>query len=244
MGHIRALAPRAQKLLRESTDRAHPYSQGYARGILGHVIYLADGRVEEAREQLDLYRDELPVGFQAHILNFVDTRSALLRYEGKVEDAWALQCERRKEIESFDMMRAPFPKGAHLWALTQNALAMAERSADPKPLLAVAEQASQTLMKLQLRHAQGFGHLGAASVLQARGDHDGAVASLRGALERFEAGGMEMYVALTQLRVARVVGGSEGDALRVAATLYTEREQIQAPHKLFEMLAPGSAESV
>lgn len=243
MGHIRALAPRAQTLLRESTRRAHPYSQGYARGMLGHVIYLADGRIEEAREQLDLYRDELPVGFQAHILNFVDTRSALLRYEGKVEDAWALQCERREEIESFDMMRAPFPKGAHLWTLTQNALAMAKRSPDPKPLLAVAEQATRTLTKLRLRHAQGFGHLGAASVLEARGDQDAALVRLREALTRFEAGGMEMYAALTQLRVAQVVGGSEGDALRVTAAAYTEREEIHAPQKLFEMLAPGGTES-
>ena len=244
MGHIRALAPRAQELLRESTHRTHPYSQGYARGMLGHFIYLADGRVEEAREQLERYRDELPVGFQAHILNFVDTMSALLRYEGKVEDAWALQSERRKEIESFDMMRAPFPKGAHLWALTQNTLAMARRSAEPEPLLAAAERSTRGLIKLGLRHAQGFGHLGAALVCQARGDQDGVNASSRAALERFEAGGMEMYTALTELLLARAVGGSEAEALRVSAAAYIERENIQAPEMLFEMLAPGSAASV
>ncbi len=241
MGNIRALAPRAQTLLRESTRRAHPYSQGYARGMLGHFIYLADGRVEEARELLDLYRDELPVGFQAHILNFVDTRSALLRYEGKIDDAWALQCERRSEIESFDMLRAPFPKGAHLWTLTQNALAMAPRSKDARPFLAVAEQAARKLTKLGLRHAEGFGHLGVASVLAWGEHHDGALASLREAQARFDAGGMQMYAALTQLRLARVVGGSEADALRARAAAYTDREQIKDPHKLFEMLAPGSA---
>lgn len=244
MGHIRALAPRAQELLRESTHRTHPYSQGYARGMLGHVIYLADGRVEEAREQLERYRDELPVGFQAHILNFVDTMSALLRYEGKIEDAWALQSERRKEIESFDMMRAPFPKGAHLWALTQNTLAMARRSAEPEPLLAAAERSTRGLTKLELRHAQGFGNLGAALVCQARGDQDGTVARARVALERFESGGMQMYAALTELLLARAVGGSEADALRASAAAYTEREKIQAPERLFEMLAPGTAESV
>ncbi|MBV1857032.1 MAG: AAA family ATPase, partial [Nannocystaceae bacterium] len=244
MGHIRALAPRAQKLLRDSTRRAHPYSQGYARGMLGHVIYLADGRVEEAREQLELYRAELPVGFQAHVLNLVDTMSALLRYEGKVEDAWVLQSERRKEIESFDMMRAPFPKGAHLWTLTQNALAMARRSADPSQLLAAAERSTRALTKLELRHAQGFGHLGGALVCRARGDQDGVVLKSRLALERFEAGGMELYAALTQLLIAGAVGGSEAEVLRSSAAAYTEREKIQAHEKLFEMLAPGSAESV
>lgn len=244
MGHIRALAPRAQKLLRESTHRTHPYSQGYARGMLGHVIYLADGRTEEAREQLELYRDELPVGFQAHILNFVDTMSALLRYEGKVEDAWALQSQRRKEIESFDMMRAPFPKGAYLWALTQNALAMARRSADSQPQLAIAERATRGLKKLGLRHAQGFGNLGDALIAQARGDQDRTAEASRVALERFEAGGMEMYAALTQLLIARVVGGSEAETLTGAAAAYTRREQIQEPETLFEMLAPGTAESV
>lgn len=242
MGHIRALAPRAQKLLRESTKRSHPYGQGYARGMLGHLIYLADGRVDEARELLDLYREELPAGFQAHILNFVDTMSALLRYEGKVEDAWALQCERRKEIESFDMMRAPFPKGAHLWTLTQNALAMAHRSDDPSALLVVAERSSHSLTKLGLRHAQGFGHLGVASVREARGDRDGELENLRVALQRFDAVGMEMYAALTQVRLARAVGGSQGDALEAAAHQYIERENIQAPHELFEMLAPRGSD--
>jgi tetratricopeptide (TPR) repeat protein len=244
LGRVRALAPRAQDLLRESTHRAHPYAQGYARGILGHVVYLADDRVDEAQEQLDRYREELPVGFQAHILNFVDTMTALLRYRGRVDEAWTLQKQRREEIESFDMLRAPFPKGAFLWTLSQNALAMATCASDPEAFLPVAERACRGLTKLALRHAQGFGHLGLATIHEQRGNQDAALPLLRRALERFEAGHMDMYAALTRYRLAALVGGSEADVLRTEARSYVKREELRAPDKLFDMLVPGSAMSV
>ncbi len=121
---------------------------------------------------------------------------------------------------------------------------MARRSADSQPQLAIAERATRGLKKLGLRHAQGFGNLGDALIAQARGDQDRTAEASRVALERFEAGGMEMYAALTQLLIARVVGGSEAETLTGAAAAYTRREQIQDPETLFEMLAPGTAESV
>ena len=244
MGDVRALGPRAQDLLRESTQRAHPYAQGYARGILGHFVYLADDRIEEAREQLELYREELPVGFQAHILNFVDTMTALLRYRGQVEEAWALQKERRAEIESFDLLRAPFPKGAFLWTLSQNALAMVGRADEPGQYLAVAERATRNLIKLPLRHTQGFGHLGLATVLERRGQSEAAVPELRIALERFEVGNMRMYAALTQFRLAALLEGEEAASLRTKARAYVEGESLMAADQLFDTLVPGSKASV
>jgi len=244
MGHVRALAPRAQDLLRESTQRAHPYAQGYARGILGHFVYLADDRVDEAEEQLDRYREELPVGFQAHILNFVDTTTALLRYRGKADEAWSLQMQRRAEVESFDLLRAPFPKGAFLWTLTQNALGMARRVDDPRQFLDVAEQSAGRLAKLPLRHTQGFGHLGLATVHEHRGESDAAIAALRDALERFVAGHMNMYSALTRFRLAALVDATEATSLREQAQSYVDAEELRTPAKLFEMLVPGSADSV
>ncbi|MCR9164464.1 MAG: protein kinase domain-containing protein [Nannocystaceae bacterium] len=246
MGRAQELAPRAHDLLRASTQHAHPYSQGFARGLLGHLVYLAADRPEDAEEQLTLYRDGAPWGFQAHIQNYVSQTTALLRYKGDIEAAWRLVEARAPEIEGFDLMRSPFSQAEHRFWISQNAIAMAQRRPGERDeFLDIADGHGHKLVATQPIHYQrGYGHLTLGNVHERRGDLEVAAGHYRRAIDAFDAHDMDSFAAVSSTRLAHLIGGSEADDLRARVREYVEREQIVAPARLFEMMSPGSAEAV
>ncbi len=243
MGRARELAPRAAQLLRDSTQRSHPYAQGFARGLLGHLVYLVDDRVDEAEEQLTLYREHSPVGFQAHIQNYVSQTTAMLRYTGDPDAAWRLVEARGPEIEAFDIYRSPFPQAEHRFWIAQNALAMAIRKKEERtPFLQIAWRHGKKLVSsMPAGYQRAYGHLTLAGVLEHKGEDEAAASRFRRALEGFDAHRMDSLSSVCCARLANLVGGAEADALQSRADAYIERERIVAPQKLFEMIAPGSA---
>jgi len=246
MGRAQELAPRAHELLRNSIQLAHPYSQGFARGLLGHLVYLAADRPEDAEEQLQLYREGSPFGFQAHIQNYVSQTTALMRYRGDVDEAWRLVEARGPELESFDLMRSPFPQAEHRFWVGQNALAMAlRRPTERETFLKLAAKHGRTLVSsLPIAYQQAYGHLTMGNVHQQRGEHETAAGHYRQAVDKFGAHQMKNFSALSCVRLAHLVGGSEAQELRARARAYIEAEHIAAPDKLFEMMSPGAAEAL
>lgn len=246
MGRAQDLEPRAHELLRNSVQLAHPYSQGFARGILGHLVYLAADRVDEAEEQLSLYSEEAPWGFQAHIQNFVSQTTALLRYQGNVEAAWRMVEARRPEIEAFDIIRSPFSRSEHWFWLSQNALAMAlrKRSETSAFLNLAAEHGRKMVSSLPTRYQKAYGHLTLGNVHEQRGEPDAAIARYRKAVDGFAAHQMGSLSAVSRTRLAHLVGGDEGDELQTRVRAFIDTERIVAPQRLFEMISPGSAETL
>lgn len=246
MGRAQQLAPRAHELLRNSIQLAHTYSQGFARGLLGHLVYLAADQVDEAEEQLSLYREEAPWGFQAHIQNYVSQTTALLRYQGNVEAAWRLVEARRPEIETFDILRSPFSRAEHQFWLSQNALAMALRKrSDTSSFLKLAgEHGRKMVSSLPTRHQQAYGHLTLGNVHEQQGNADASEKHYRQAVDGFDAHRMSSFAAVSRIRLAHLIGGSEADELRTQAQEYIDTEAIVAPQRLFEMMSPGCAETL
>ncbi len=244
MGRARDLAPRVHDLLRESTIRAHPYAQGFARGMLGHLVFLVDDRHQEAQEQLELYREQAPWGFQAHILNYVSQTTALMRYRGDVADAWALCDSRAQEFAKFDLLRAPSARAEYLFWVAQNALAMARHSPQNAALVERAKACGRKLVRMTAAYRQGYGHLSLAGVHHIRGEELPATEHLRAALRGFEAHRMESFAAVCRSHLAALVGGSEAESLRAEAGAYVQAQRIVAPDQLFEMMSPGSSRAL
>lgn len=246
MGRAQELAPRAHELLRNSTQQAHPYSQGFARGLLGHLVYLSADRADDAEEQLTLYREGAPWGFQAHIQNYVFQTTALLRYKNDVEAAWRLVEARASEIEAFDLMRSPFSQAEYRFWVAQNALAMALRRPNEAAgyLDTAARNGRKLVSNMPIRYQRAYGHLSLGNVHQQRGEHEAAAGHYRQALESFDAHQMSSFAAVSRLRLAHLLGGTEAEVLRADARDYIEREHIANPQRLFEMMSPGCGEAV
>jgi len=81
-----------------------------------------------------------------------------------------------------------------------------------------------------------------AGLSAARGATDDAAARLRRAADGLDAADMAMWAAVARLRLGRILGGADGDAL-VEATMERFRiETVAEPAAFATMLVPGFAD--
>ncbi len=239
MGRLRELSERVPRLLKESRDRANPFVEGYARGLLGNVVLLAPDRVEEAEEQLAIYRREAPRHFEAHKLNYVAQGAALRRYVGDAAGAWEICEQDYPEVKKLTVMSAPIARAEfQLWR-GACALAGASVAADPRPLARVAQQQAAKLLRHPSVFARAYGHLTRAGAVALLGDDEAAANDLRRVIELARSRSMGTHVATAQRRLAALVGGSEGEALLAASDDYMQREGVARPERFTDMAAPG-----
>ncbi|MCA9704446.1 MAG: protein kinase [Myxococcales bacterium] len=239
VGQIRELTKRAPQLLKESRDRANPYVEGYARGLLGNVVLLAPDRVDEAEEQLAIYRRDAPRRFEAHKLNYAAQTAALRRYVGDAAGAWEVCEQDFPVIKKLSVLAAGLAK-AEFW-LWRGACAVAgaTAAAQPQPLLAEAHRNAAKLLRHPSVFARAYGHLTRAGAVALEGNQEAAVADLRKAIELAASRSMATHLAAAQARLAAIVGGSEGDQLRAESSAYMEREGVVRPERITDMAAPG-----
>ena len=212
--------------------------QGYARGLLGNLVLLAPDRVEEAEEQLAIYRRE-SWKLEAQRINCVAQTAALRRYVGDPVGAWEICEQDFPEIKKLSVLAAALAK-AEFWQWRGGcALAGATAMADPQPLLAEARRNASRLLKHTSIYARAYGHLTRAGAVALAGNDEDAVADLRQAIELAASRRMGTHVAAAQARLAAIVGGSEAEELMARSNAYMEREGIVRPDRFIDMAAPG-----
>ncbi len=239
MGRIGELSRIAPALLERSLDRANPYVEGYARGLLGNVVSLAPDAVDEAREQLAIYRRTAPKRFEGHMMNYTLQNAALDRYVGRPQDARDRFAEDSAKLAKLMVLRTPQARAE--WLLWRGATTVAAASASDSPdaLLAEAAPVVDELVKHGSAFARGYGHLTQAGALGLKGDQDGAVEALRRAITELEASDMDGFLAAARIRLAELLGGTEAEELRKAAATYYEQQGVRRPDRFVRMRAPG-----
>lgn len=239
LGRIRQLTPSAHALLREATELANPYVQGFARGALSNLVLLSADRVDEARHQLEIYEREAPRQFEAHQLNYACCKAAFDRYTGRSIEGWEFTERHYPRVRKLALARFPFARSELLLWRGSAALAAAATANDPAPYLQVATEMAQELLTFRIRYMRGYGHLLQASLKSLRGEHDVAARHLREAAAAFETHGMTSYLAVCRARLANLLGGREGEMLRAESARYFAREGVLSPERFTMMSAPG-----
>jgi len=239
MGQIRQLGSVAPMLLERSLARANPYVEGYARGLMGNVVSLAPDDVDEAREQLAIYRRDAPKRFEGHMLNYIAQSAALDRYEGNPMAAVERAKKDGPQVAKLMVLRTPQARAEWLLWRGTTALAGAAASSEATSLLAEVDKVVAELVKHGSPFARGYGRLMQAGTQGLREQEDAAVKSLRAAVEEFEASDMEGFAAAARVRLAELIGGSEADGLHASAAAYYTREGVRRPEHFVRMRAPG-----
>ncbi len=124
-------------------------------------------------------------------------------------------------------------------AALRRARQLGTSTSDGRGLLKSAAADAARLYRERVPYITALGDLLSAGIAAARGDPAGAVALLRRSLSGFDATGLALHAAVARLRLADLVGGSEGDALRASALAYAAREQVTAVSAITDSLAPG-----
>ncbi|MDC0719152.1 serine/threonine-protein kinase [Nannocystis bainbridge] len=239
LGRIGELGDVAFRLLRECAERPNPYVEGFARGVLGNHVHLAQDQADAAHEQLELYRRNAPKKFEAHFFNCASKQTELLRYRGLAEEAWRQNQADSAIVEKFPFFRVPYVKAEFYRSRAANALALAARSRDPEPLLKIARAAAKQCFRVPLPMADAYGHLTLASVAALEGKLELAATELRRTVAVFERLNMASDLAACRRRLAALLGGDEGRAQQQAADAWMAEQQILRPDRFTDMIAPG-----
>ncbi|HET6585413.1 MAG TPA: hypothetical protein VFG69_18270, partial [Nannocystaceae bacterium] len=237
LGRIDELRTRAYQLLEEDRERANPYAVGFARGILGNMALLAPDRVDEAAEQLAIYRQVAPVRFEAHKINYVAQTAALERYRGRPDRAWEVAQADAPLVAKLGIGRIP-----QAWSeiqLWRGQCALAGGTFDDPARLRIAEEAAKRLAEHPSVFGRAYSELLRGSMHALAGRVDEAVRCVREALVGFDRREMLAFSASARRRLAALVGGDEGRTLAERSDADMRAMGVLRPERFTEMMTPG-----
>jgi hypothetical protein len=240
LGELRARTP---PVLREARSRGDLYTETSVRARFAHLVALADGDHE-------LARDEIRAAMRAwshagwHLQHFFALVGEVQTDLYVGDGARALQ--RMKSgfpaLQRALLTRIHHLKMEALYLRARSALALAERVAESEraELLAVSTRDANELAGMTYS-GEGIARLIHAGVAWLRGREGRCVDLLESAIAELDAHGMELEGAAARDRLGHLVGGDRGRALMIEATRWMKDRAVADPHAMMRMVAPGFA---
>jgi hypothetical protein len=242
MGEIpRAMAPLAA-WLQDAREREDLEAEGQL-GVYQLYGALAEGHCEAVREGIQpmLARwgpdSREPAGMTAvHVL-------AVLEFYERASPASLM-----KVLELYELFFRSFMTRVQLYRVVVMGycanleLAIAAQGYDRAAHLQRAERYAVRLARERVRYADALSHLAHAGVAHLRGDDASAVQRLERACQDFEADHQMLWSASARMRLARLLGGSDGAAHLARARQDMTLRGVAHPDRFVNVYAPGYAD--
>ncbi len=240
LGRLSELATRCRDIFQEARDRGDRYMVATPGPFVGTVVRLAEDDVEGARrfarQALGQWSHQ---GFHIQHLNYYYGSLYIDLYADDAAAAWRRITETEPLLQSSLLLRIQQVQADVLQHVGRCAVAMAAISADPTPLLHIAEKSARRLDRQQLPWTAALAQLINAGVASVRRDIGGAERLLVGAIERFESSDMGLFAASARRQLGQLRGGDEGRDLIERADAWMRTESIVDPSRMADCLAPG-----
>jgi len=243
LGQFRAVKARIDGIATHAADAGNRFQEVGLRAYFGVLDTLLgdperceqDVAIAMARARED--RSNLNQSYWA-----LRSRTYTAMYRGDVEDASAHLDPAWDQIRRALLLRVPTVAAeAHAamggYAVTRAALA--RNREDRRRHLATARGAARRLRRNPLFAGRCAYQTLAAGIAHVAGDDERALALLQAAEQTYSAAAMAGQVAATRLRLATLLGGSEGERLRADALVWFARERIPDPDRTAALLSPG-----
>jgi hypothetical protein len=243
LGRFAALAARVPGAIREAEERDDRYLATVLRTGTLVWIPLVRGDTTAARIALReaIHRwSERSLYQRWHNLL---ARSELDLYSGDAEGACSRMRNSWSALERACLFQIQIYREEALFVRGRAALCRARQlgaaTSSGRGLLKSAADDAARLYRERVPYITALGDLLSAGIAAARTDLSTAAALLRRAISALDATGLALHAAVARLRLADLIGGSEGDALRASALAYAAREQVTALSAVTDALAPG-----
>ncbi|MDH5491223.1 MAG: AAA family ATPase, partial [Myxococcales bacterium] len=248
LGRLRELRLQHPRVLQSAIDRGDLYTATGLRGATCALAWLAADELEEARENAEQTLLEWrPETFDMLHWYAVEALALCERYDDRPAEALA-------RIEAYwkPFHRARFGAIQNTWIVIRLErakchLALASRSASKgeaasAPHCRQARRWSRRIRRDGAAWAIPHADLLDAGAAAATGAPEEAAALCRRALGGFQEAGLALHQACAELRLGRLIGGSEGRSLLSAGAAYMQAEGVVRPEKLLRAIAPGFAD--
>jgi hypothetical protein len=246
MGSFRELRRRVPAKIRAARRAGNRFIEVNFRTQFVHLALTRDRPDEARRDVEDAIASWPRVDGEFANQDYLALRNLtyVALYAGDVERATAMLPGWRRYFASL-LRRVAFLRQDALWFVGAVALARAAAARDAGAAtestrrLREARRAAEDLARIDLPMARASTlHLRAA-LAHGGGDAGGAASLLRDALRDADARGNVLLAACVRARLAAIVGGEEGRALRAACDAWMRTEDVQAPDRLIGAVLPG-----
>jgi hypothetical protein len=160
-------------------------------------------------------------------------------YAGRGGAAWDLIAWNWPALSRSLLLRVQFVRVA-MWQLRARcALAAAECSSEPEPLLRAAAADARRLEREATPWSLASARLVRAALAWNRGGDSSAADLLTDAAGRFDSIAMALCAAAARRRLGVLVGGDRGATLVAQADVWMRGQEIREPGRMTEVYAPG-----
>jgi hypothetical protein len=248
IGRVTELRERVPAKIRAASRAGNRFIEVNFRTQFVNVA-LADDRPDEARREVkdaiaSWPRVDPEFGNQDYLA--VRSLTYVALYAGDLDGMAGLQPEWRRYFASL-IARVAFLRQDALW--WGGAVALARASREQRDVqrrgrrLREARRAMRELEGFDLPMARASAAHLRAGIAACEGREDAARDALRAALALAEARGTELNAACIRARLASLVGGDEGRALRAASEEWMAAQGVRCPERLVAATLPGWSEA-
>ena len=238
-GQLRETASQLPGLLTAARERGNVYLELELSTRMSVVWLAAAEPVEAERRANDGIARWSQQGFQRphyhHLLTLVQTRL----YRGHTAEAWDLLERHRRRLRQRLFRHVQHTRVEMANTRARCALALAAGGNDTPRMRATATDAAKAIAREGMPWATPFARLIVATVAFQDGQRDTARLGLQAAVDGFDAADMALYAAAARWRLAGVIGGNQGRALRDEAGRWFNAQDVRDPVALTRVLAPG-----
>ncbi|MCA9523804.1 MAG: protein kinase [Myxococcales bacterium] len=239
LGDYREMCQSLHHYVRDAERRGDRFSETtFSRAF--NVAWLVDGQPEEARRALAQWSWVPPEG-RLHIQHWYELLALveLALYEGDVADWEARFGPRFQALERSTLVRVQMIRTAARWMKARLILAESLGLDNRRSQHRRARRLIDALRREGVPYATVWCDFLDAALYAQMGLPDQAIAALQRTILAAETQERRFYVAVAEMRLADIVGGSEGQSIRQRAIGRIADDRIAQPGALFDVVAPG-----
>ena len=240
MGQLAELKRRWTVLLREAQERGDLYATITLTTFPMTIIKLAANQQPDSEAELEARlsrRGGQPFNLQHS--NAFDSLIYLDLYRGDLTRAWVRLNTIWPQYAHSLLFRIQLTRIQMLELRARCAVAMAERSSNPAPLILQARRDAQRLQREGQPWALAHAHYVRAAIAACEEDAVRSSAELDAAARLYDQAEMPLNAQIMRFRLGEVQAGDETRALRNDAELWMRDQEIIVPARWAGMYAPG-----
>jgi serine/threonine protein kinase len=238
-GDLGEMGRRTAACLKEADERGDQYESANLGSFVGPLVRLVEDDPAGARQVLQSSVERWsPPGFHLQNVTALMAHTYIDLYAGEYEGAWERLRQRWSDVLGSHFLYVQVLR-VFLYELhARTALAVAARSAQPRPLLRVAESGARRIERERLPWALPLAQRLRAGLAAVRGDRDVAADLLERAAAGFEVADMRYFAVGTRRRLADY----RGTDFTSGADAWLREQGVRNPARLAAALTPWGAE--
>jgi hypothetical protein len=240
LGELAEMIRRFPILVKEAHERGDRLAEANYTTFGGPFVWLAADDPEGARQALtSVMGDWSKQDFHVQHFTTLSARAQIELYWGDGAAAWQHLNEQWPAMESSALLHVECVRIFMLHLRARCALAAAAQSADPQPLLRLAEKDARRLEREKPPWCRSMPMLIRAALAWRAGDKACATSLLADAAADADAADMKLFAAAARRTQGLLTGNEAGDALVSQADDFMRGEKIQNPIRMAELFASG-----